>query len=220
MVATSYRGSLIPTPQRPVYFVRCSDYEIDLYLHRSNNSRQHGSPVLDVLYCYHVAERKSMSIAIYPGCFDPITLGHMDVIARAAKLFDKLVVAIGHNSDKQTLFTDDERFDMALADVRCRHNNVRVTCFSGLLGNFATYTHATAIVRCIRTMSDFDYELQMAATNRLLCGIETVFITPSQEYGFVNSSLVKDIARYGGDVSRLVSPRICKLLQEKQKGKE
>ena len=145
-----------------------------------------------------------MRLAICPGSFDPVTNGHLDVIQRASKLFDQVVVLVAVNSEKHGLFTPEERKDLlrrATADLP----NVEVESYSGLLADYAQMREAAAIVKGLRAMSDFEYEFQMALTNRKLCsGVETVFLTTSAEYMYLSSSLVKEVASLGGDISEFV----------------
>ena len=146
----------------------------------------------------------SKTIAIYPGSFDPITNGHLDLIARASRLVDRLIVAVLQNDRKKPLFTVEERCEM-LSNVIGAYPNVEVSSFNGLLVQYAADRGANLIVRGIRAISDYEYELQMALMNRRLApDIETVFLMASEEYSFVSSQLVKEIARLGGDVSGLV----------------
>ena len=141
---------------------------------------------------------------IYPGSFDPVTLGHMDIIERATKIFDKVIVAVLNNPAKQTSFTVEER--VTLLKRATEHlPTVEEDSFEGLLADYAKLCHATAIVKGLRALSDFEYEFQMALTNqRLNKGLETVFLTTSSDNMFLSSSVVKDIARFGGDISTLV----------------
>jgi pantetheine-phosphate adenylyltransferase len=156
-----------------------------------------------------------MRIAIYPGTFDPITYGHLDVIARAADIFDKVIVAVAENSSKRPLFTERERVEMIRAVVK-KHRNVSVESFRGLLVSYAKRRKATAIVRGLRAVSDFEYEFQMALTNRKLArGITTVFLMPHEEYTYLNSSIVREIALFGGDVSMFVPPQVRRMLARK-----
>jgi pantetheine-phosphate adenylyltransferase len=141
--------------------------------------------------------------ATCPGSFDPATLGHLDVIARAATLFDEVVVAVGVNQAKNRLFSPDERVDM-LTEACAPYDNVRIDVFDGLLTDFCRAHEVHAIVKGLRAGTDFDYELQMAQMNSSLSGIETVFVPTRPEYAFLASSLVKEVAAYGGDVSGLV----------------
>jgi pantetheine-phosphate adenylyltransferase len=141
--------------------------------------------------------------AVCPGSFDPATFGHLDIVRRASRLFDEVVVAVGTNVSKNRLFDADERIAMmrrACADLA----NVSVEGFSGLVTTFCAERDVSAIVKGLRAASDFDYELQMAQMNSSLTGIETVFIPTSPERGFVSSSLVKEVAGFGGDVSAFV----------------
>ena len=159
--------------------------------------------------------RRTTSIAIYPGTFDPITYGHLDVIARAREIFDRVIVAIATNSSKQPLFSVQERLAMIRA-VTGNYPNVTIDSFPGLLVKYAKSKNATAIVRGLRAVSDFEYEFQMALANRMLNErITTVFLMPHERYTYLNSSLVREIAMHGGDVSKLVPPRIRKQLLNK-----
>jgi pantetheine-phosphate adenylyltransferase len=141
--------------------------------------------------------------AVCPGSFDPVTNGHLDIVERAASLFDEVVVAVGVNQSKHRLFTPDERLAMLRRAVGGLPN-VSVESFTGLLTTFCAERGIQAIVKGLRAVSDFDYELQMAQMNASLSGIETVFVPTSPEYSFLASSLVKEVARFGGDVSGLV----------------
>jgi pantetheine-phosphate adenylyltransferase len=141
--------------------------------------------------------------AVCPGSFDPVTNGHIDIVARASALFDEVVVAVGVNKSKSRLFTPEERIAM-LQEACAGYDNVRVDGFSGLLTTFCVEHGIQAIVKGLRAVSDFDYELQMAQMNSSLTDVETVFIPTSPEYSFLASSLVKEVAAFGGDVSSLV----------------
>jgi pantetheine-phosphate adenylyltransferase len=141
--------------------------------------------------------------AVCPGSFDPVTHGHLDVIGRASRLFDEVVVAVGVNQSKNRLFSADERLDM-LRQACAGWDNVRVAGFTGLLTDFCAAEGVDAIVKGLRAVSDFDYELQMAQMNASLTDVETVFMPTSPEWSFLASSLVKEVARFGGDVSDLV----------------
>ena len=141
-----------------------------------------------------------MHSAICPGSFDPITYGHLDIIGRASELYDELVIAVLVNHTKASLFTVEERIEMIRAVTR-EFPNVRVDSWSGLLVEYCKAHNIPAIVKGLRAVSDFDYELQMAQMNHQLAGIETVFMSTSPQYSFLSSSLVKEIAKYGGDVS-------------------
>lgn len=158
-----------------------------------------------------------MKIGIYPGSFDPVTRGHLDVISRAAKLFDKLTVAVMVNPDKKSTFTAAERVDLirrAVDDAGIC--SVEVESFDGLLADYAKIKNATAIVKGLRALSDFEYEFQMAMTNRLLNSeLETIFLTTSSENMFLSSSMVKQIARFGGDISPFVPSCITGDIQKR-----
>ncbi len=154
-----------------------------------------------------------MRRAIYPGSFDPITKGHIDVIQRAAKLFDEVVVAVAFNDQKKTLFTPEERVAM-IETVVDGGTNIRVARFSGLLVEFAREQEAVAVVRGLRAVSDFEFEFQMALMNRKLePTIETIFLTPREEYTYLSSRIVKEIARLGGNVDAFVPTSVAKALQ-------
>lgn len=144
-----------------------------------------------------------MRRAVCPGSFDPVTNGHIDIIERASNLFDEVVVAVGVNASKRRLFSAEERMDM-LEQACAGFANVTVAGFTGLLTTFCEERGIHAIVKGLRAVSDFDYELQMAQMNASLTDVETVFVPTSPEYSFLASSLVKEVASYGGDVSSLV----------------
>jgi pantetheine-phosphate adenylyltransferase len=154
-----------------------------------------------------MAESTSQRKAVCPGSFDPPTSGHLDVVERAAKLFDEVTVAVLVNQTKVGLFSVDERLEM-LTEAVARHPNVGVASFSGLLVDFCVAHDICAIVKGLRAVTDFEYELQMAQMNRHLAGIETVFVPASPEWSFLASSLVKEVARLGGDVSGLVPSEV------------
>jgi pantetheine-phosphate adenylyltransferase len=151
--------------------------------------------------------------AVCPGSFDPVTNGHLDIIGRAANLYDEVVVAVLVNQSKSSLFSLDERIDLLRA-VTARYGNVRIDSFRGLLVDYCRRHDIPVIVKGLRAVSDFDYELQMAQMNRGLAGIDTLFMPTNPEYSFLASSLVKEIARWGGDVSALVPPEVLVLLKE------
>ncbi|MGM0562993.1 MAG: pantetheine-phosphate adenylyltransferase [Pseudomonadota bacterium] len=154
-------------------------------------------------------------IAIYPGSFDPITNGHADLVRRAGKLFEKVVFAIGVNSKKQPLFSLDERVELARI-VLADYPNVEVMGFDNLMVDFAAEVGAQVIIRGLRAVSDYEFELQLASTNRRLnSSIDTVFLTPSEEHSFVSSTLVKEVARHRGDVSSFCHPEVEKALIER-----
>jgi pantetheine-phosphate adenylyltransferase len=159
--------------------------------------------------------------AVCPGSFDPVTNGHLDIVERAAGLFDEVVVAVGVNASKTRLFSADERIDM-LTEACAGWDNVRVDSFTGLLTDFCLAHDVHAIVKGLRAVSDFDYELQMAQMNSSLAPIETVFVPTSPEWSFLASSLVKEVATFGGDVSGLVPgfvlERLTARLAERQQG--
>ena len=152
-----------------------------------------------------------MRRAVCPGSFDPVTNGHLDIISRASTLFDEVVVAVLINKSKKSLFTVDERMDM-LREVCAEYPNVKVDSFHGLLVNFCRERGIVAIVKGLRAVSDFDYELQMAQMNSSLAPVETVFVPTSPAYSFLAASLVKEVATYGGDVSGLVPEHVLPLL--------
>ena len=154
-----------------------------------------------------------MAIAIYPGTFDPATLGHVDLIRRAAKLFDEVIIGVAENLDKSPLFSHKERVQI-LQDVVTDLKNVRVIGFNNLLIDCAREQKADTILRGLRAVSDFEYEFQLAAMNRHLDpGIETTFLTPSESYAFLSSTLIKEVASLGGDVSEFVPAQVVKALK-------
>ena len=148
-----------------------------------------------------------MIIAVYPGTFDPLTRGHEDLVRRAAALFDKVVVGIAHSRNKKPFFSIDERVEIA-REVLGHYPNVEVQSFGGLLKDFVRDQGGRVIVRGLRAVSDFEYEFQMAGMNRhLLPDVETLFMTPSDQYQFISGTIVREIAQLGGDVSKFVFPR-------------
>ncbi len=150
--------------------------------------------------------------AIYPGTFDPLTNGHLDLIARGSKIFDHLVVAILNNSEKQPLFSVQERVEMIQETTR-EFDNVSVSQFDGLLVDFARLQHAQALLRGIRAISDYEYELQMALMNRRLAPeLETVFMMPAEQYSYLSSRLIRGVFRLGGSVEGLVPPTVIERL--------
>jgi pantetheine-phosphate adenylyltransferase len=156
-----------------------------------------------------------MRRAIYPGSFDPVTNGHLDVVERARKLFDEVIVAVAHNDEKQPFFTLDQRLDLLRQTVG-KIDSVRVAKFEGLLVEFAVKEEASAVIRGLRAVSDFEFEFQMALMNRKLEGaVETIFLMPKEEYTYLSSRLVREIARLGGDVSKFVPSIVAAALKEK-----
>ena len=152
---------------------------------------------------------------VYPGTFDPLTRGHEDVVRRAAGLFGEVVVAVA-TSRSITMFTLDERVAMA-REIFADFNNVKVEGFDGLLMNYVRTQNARAVLRGLRAVSDFEYEFQMAGMNRSLYpDVETVFLTPAEQYTFISASMVREIARFGGDVSKFVSPSVAARLIAKK----
>jgi len=157
------------------------------------------------------------SKAVYPGTFDPITLGHEDLIRRAARLFDTLIVAIADSGAKRPFFTRDERVDMAREALK-NLRNVEVVGFSGLLMQFVQEHNARVVVRGLRAVSDFEYEFQLAGMNRgMYPDVETLFLTPGEQYMFVSATIVREISVLGGDVSKFVAPHVAKRLTAKSK---
>jgi len=156
-----------------------------------------------------------MVVAVYPGTFDPFTRGHEDIVRRAAGLFSRLVVGIADSRTKNPIFTLDERLTIA-REVLGHYDNVEVAGFQGLLKDFAREKQARVIVRGLRAVSDFEYEFQMAGMNRyLLPEVETMFLTPSDQYQFISGSIVREIALLGGDVSKFVFPSVERWLRSK-----
>ncbi|BBF42058.1 phosphopantetheine adenylyltransferase [Lachnospiraceae bacterium KM106-2] len=156
-----------------------------------------------------------MRVGIYPGSFDPVTLGHLDIILRSSKMFDKLIIAVLKNSSKTPLFSDDERVKL-LQMVTSNIPNVEIESFDGLTVDFAKEKNAIAIVRGLRAVSDFEYELQIAQTNhKIYPEIDTIFLTTSLEYSYLSSSIVREIASYGGDISQFVPEKILPLVYKK-----
>ena len=156
-----------------------------------------------------------MAIAVYPGSFDPVTLGHLDIIERSAHMMDHLIVGVLQNNSKTPLFSVEERVKM-LEDVTSYLPNVEVRAFGGLLVDFVHQCQADVIVRGLRAITDFEYELQMAQTNNKLSPeLETVFLTTSLEYSYLSSTIVKEVAAFGGDISQFVPETIERRIQEK-----
>ncbi len=158
-----------------------------------------------------------MKIAVYPGSFDPVTHGHMDIIRRSASVFDQLIVGVLRNKSKNPLFTVQERVKM-IQEVTSDIENVEVVDFDGLLIDFVHKVGAKAIVRGLRAVTDFEYELQMSLTNKVIApDVETVFLTTNLQYSYLSSSIVKEIASYNGDISHFVDKRVEKAIQDKMK---
>ncbi|WP_257286042.1 pantetheine-phosphate adenylyltransferase [Endozoicomonas sp. SESOKO1] len=156
---------------------------------------------------------------IYPGTFDPITKGHMDLVERAAKLFDTIVIAVAESPRKKPLFDLKARVNLARESI-AHLPNVQVTGFSSLLASFVEEQQAQVILRGLRAVSDFEYEFQMANMNRVLAPkVESLFLTPAEQYSYISSTLVREIASLGGDISKFVSPCVQKALTDKFNGK-
>jgi pantetheine-phosphate adenylyltransferase len=154
-----------------------------------------------------------MTLAVYPGTFDPMTLGHLDVVRRASRLFDQVIVAVADSQAKKPFFSLAERSEMAREIVRI-YPNVEVRGFSGLLAEFLRSVEADAILRGLRAVSDFEFEFQMAGMNRQLNpSVETLFVTPSDQYMFISSTIIREIASLGGDVSTFVPPLVADRIQ-------
>ncbi len=148
-----------------------------------------------------------MRRVVCPGSFDPVTNGHLDIISRASRLYDEVVVAVLINITKKSLFTVEERMEM-LREVTTQYGNVRVDSFHGLLVDFCETNGISAVVKGLRAVSDFDYELQMAQMNYSMAKVETMFMTTNPLYSFLSSSLIREVAKYGGDVSGLVPEQV------------
>ncbi len=154
-------------------------------------------------------------IAVYPGTFDPMTLGHEDLMRRAARLFDKLILAVAAGHHKRTMFTIAERLEIA-SEIARPYGNIEVVAFRGLLRDFVVANDGKVVVRGLRAVSDFEYEFQMAGMNRqLMPEVETLFLTPSDQYQFVSGTFVREIATLGGDVSKFVAPSVLRRLKER-----
>ena len=155
-----------------------------------------------------------MQRVVCPGSFDPVTNGHLDIISRAAGLYDEVIVAVLINETKRSLFTVDERVEK-LGQVTSRYGNVKIDRFHGLLVDFCATNGITAVIKGLRAVSDFEYEMQMAQMNYRMAKVETMFMVANPDYSFLSSSLVKEIARYGGDVSGLVPDQVLGALRER-----
>jgi pantetheine-phosphate adenylyltransferase len=154
--------------------------------------------------------------AVYPGTFDPLTNSHVDLIERSTKIFDEIIVAVTNNPAKSPVFSIDERLAF-VEDAVGKLGNVRVDSFDGLLVDYVVRVGGIAIIRGLRAVSDFEYELQMALMNRRLSGVETVFLTPPDEYSFLSSTMVKEVASFGGPVKGLVPRKVAEALRRKFK---
>lgn len=156
-----------------------------------------------------------MRKAIYPGSFDPITFGHLDIIERSAGLFDELIIGVLYNSQKNALFSIDERVSM-ITELTEKYKNVKAVAFEGLLVEFAKQQHANVIVRGLRMVTDFEYELQIAQTNKVeYPDLETIFLTTSLNYSYLSSTVVREFASYGGDISQFVPASIIPKIRNK-----
>ncbi len=156
-----------------------------------------------------------MSVAVYPGSFDPVTLGHYDIIVRTAQIMDRVVIGVLHNGAKHPLFSIEERVEM-LKSVTTGLANVEIQCFDGLTIEFARKNHANVMIRGLRAVTDFEYELQLAQTNRVIAPeIDTMFLATSLKYSYLSSSIVKEIASLGGDISEFLHPQIAERVLEK-----
>ncbi|KIL47605.1 pantetheine-phosphate adenylyltransferase [Jeotgalibacillus campisalis] len=155
------------------------------------------------------------SRAVCPGSFDPITYGHLDIISRGAKVFDELRIVVLNNSSKKPAFSVEERMNL-IKEVTKHIPNIKVDSYQGLLVNYAREVEANVIIRGLRAVSDFEYEMQITSMNRVLHEeLETFFIMTNNQYSFLSSSIVKEVAKYGGDISELVPPQVEKALQKK-----
>ena len=158
--------------------------------------------------------------AVYPGTFDPMTLGHEDLMRRASGLFERLILAVAAGHHKRTMFTIAERLEIA-TEIALPYKNVEVVAFRGLLRDFVVANHGKVVIRGLRAVSDFEYEFQMAGMNRqLMPEVETLFLTPSDQFQFVSGTFVREIATLGGDVSKFVSPSVLDRLRDRVKSAE
>ena len=156
----------------------------------------------------------NLSIAVYPGTFDPITLGHENIAHRAAKIFDKVIVAVAGNTSKQCFFALEERIDLVKAVFK-DHKEIEVIGFNGLLMDFVESQNAQIVIRGLRAVSDFEYEFQLAGMNRKLYpNVETLFLTPSEQFTFLSSSLVREVATLGGNIEQFVSPIVKEAMKK------
>lgn len=163
-----------------------------------------------------------MKIAIYPGTFDPITYGHIDIVERASRLFDEIIITVANNPAKKPLFSAKDRvflIKQSISEIN-KEASIRVETFDGLIVDFARKKKASCIIRGLRAISDFEYELQMALVNRRLeADISTVFLMPHENYTYLNSTIVKEVANFGGDISNFVPPIVEKMLKKKNSKK-
>jgi pantetheine-phosphate adenylyltransferase len=159
-----------------------------------------------------------MKRAVCPGSFDPITYGHLDIIERASAQFDEVIVAVGNNRSKEGYFTVEERMQM-IAETTAKFGNVKVDSWKGLLGDYCKANQIDVIIKGLRAMSDFDYELQMAQVNLQGSGVESMFMATSPSHSFLSSSLIKELAHYNGDVSSMVPPVVNQALKAREAGK-
>ena len=158
-----------------------------------------------------------MAIAVYPGSFDPVTLGHQDIIERSSQIMDQVIVGVLRNQSKSPLFSVEERVDMLTQVIGCMPN-LEVRAFDGLLVDFVRQCHADVIIRGLRAITDFEYELQLSQTNRVIAPeVDTIFLTTNLKYSYLSSSIVKEIAMYHGDISAFLHPKIAERIWEKMK---
>jgi len=158
--------------------------------------------------------QSNLSVAVYPGTFDPITLGHENIAHRAAKIFDKVIVAVAGNTSKQCFFALEERIDLVKAVFK-DHKEIEVIGFNGLLMDFVESQNAQVVIRGLRAVSDFEYEFQLAGMNRKLYpNVETLFLTPSEQFTFLSSSLVREVATLGGNIEQFVSPIVKEAMKK------
>ena len=156
-----------------------------------------------------------MTTAVYPGSFDPVTLGHYDIIVRTSEIMDRVIIGVLNNQAKKPLFTVEERVEM-LKSVTCQLPNVEIQCFDGLTIDFARKNHAQVIIRGLRAVTDFEYELQLAQTNRVIAPeIDTMFLATSLKYSYLSSSIVKEIASLGGEIGEFLHPQVAEKMLDK-----
>lgn len=158
---------------------------------------------------------KKHKIAIYPGSFDPLTYGHLDIIERALEIFDKVIVSVFINTNKKSLFTLEERIEI-LKKILGKKKQIEIDSFTGLLTDYMKQKNIKVVIRGLRAVSDLEYEFQYAAANRTLCPeVETIFFMPKLRYSYLSSSVVREVAKFGGDVSKMVPPYVVKKIKEK-----